>query len=189
MTVDQKLALVGIPGSLRKASFNRALLTSLQEALPAHIGLRIHPLDEVPLYNQEIDLEPAPSGVAALREAIAAADGLVLASPEYNNGMSGVLKNALDWASRPFAAPCLKGKPALIMSASPGMAGGVRAHVQVVTTLLAAGARLTPGPHVAVGSARDKFTDGRLTDGPTREFMLAAVERLAAEIARLRAAG
>ncbi|MDF1586590.1 NADPH-dependent FMN reductase [Marinimicrococcus flavescens] len=189
MTVVEKLTLVGIAGSLRSASLNRALLRALQAALPARIALRIHPLDEVPLYNQEIDIDPAPIGVAALRQAIAAADGLVLASPEYNNGMSGVLKNALDWASRPYAAPCLKSKPTLVMSASPGMAGGVRSHVQIVTTLLAAGARLTPGPHVAVGSARDKFTDGALTDEPTREFMLAAVNRLAAEIVRLRAAG
>lgn len=185
----EKLTLAAIAGSLRRQSHTRALLRALRAALPAGIELAIHPLDDLPLYNQDLDGDTPPPAVAALRRAIGEADGLVLASPEYNSGTSGVLKNALDWASRPYAAPCLRDKPTLVMSASPGVTGGVRSHVQLVTTLLAAGARLAPGPQVAVGAVAGKLDGDRLADEATRSFVLAAVGRLTDEIARLRAAG
>src|SRR5690606_22909746 len=106
-----RIQLLGIAGSLRAGSFSTAILESLGDDLPADVGLHLHPLGDVPLYNQDLDTEIPLAPVAALRDAIAGADGLVIVTPEFNYGLPGVLKNALDWASRPYAASSLIGKP------------------------------------------------------------------------------
>src|SRR5436305_1209969 len=97
-----KPRLLGISGSLRKASSNTAILQAVAETAADKATLELFPLHDIPLYNQDIDVEPWPGPVTALRSAIASADGVIISSPEYNYGMSGVLKNALDWASRPY---------------------------------------------------------------------------------------
>jgi chromate reductase len=123
--------------------------------------------------------------VRALREAIARADGLVIASPEYNYGMPGVLKNALDWASRPYGRSALIGKPVLTLTASPAFTGGVRAQQQLNETLLAISARLVLRPQTVIGAVHEKVRDGALAHPETLAFVTAAADHLLADIAGL----
>src|ERR1700756_3733891 len=118
----------------------------------------------MPLYNEDDDGEHAPEQVRALRSAIATSDGIILCSPEYNHGMSGVLKNALDWASRPALASPLRNKPALLMTSSPGYVGGARAHTQMLETLASTMARVVARPQIVIAGAAQKIVDGRLVD-------------------------
>jgi chromate reductase len=116
--------------------------------------------------------------VRAFRRAIAASDGIVISTPEYNHGMPGPLKNALDWASRPHGQSVLVGKPTLIISSSPAFTGGVRVQSQLNETLLSVQAAVVPGPQVVIGGVADKVSDGRLVDQPSLTFALAAIDRL-----------
>lgn len=168
-------SLLGLSGSLRADSYSTGILTTLQEKLSGDIRLTIHSLADVPLYNQDLDGAAPPRAVAALREAIAAADGLVIVTPEFNYGMPGVLKNALDWASRPYGASSLIGKPAITMSASPAFTGGVRAQAQLHETLLATQSLIVPRPQTVIGEVHKKFAEGRLADQSSLGFALAAV--------------
>jgi chromate reductase len=120
--------------------------------------------------------------VRALRSAIAAADGVIMISPEYNHGMSGVLKNALDWASRPYGRSALRDKPALTMTTSPAFTGGVRAQQQMNETLISIPARLVLRPQIVIGGVHEKVRDGRLIDEAVLGFALAAVDDLFEEI-------
>jgi chromate reductase len=185
-SASQPFRLLGLSGSLRRASANTAVLRALQEALASRAELTIFPLDEVPPYNPDLDGENAPEAVRALREAIAASDGLIVVSPEYNYGMSGVLKNALDWASRPAMRSPLKGKPALIMTASPAFTGGVRAQAQIREALAATLARVVARPQVVIAGVHEKVKDGRLVDEAALRFALEAVDDLLEEIALVR---
>src|SRR5260370_5837423 len=123
-----QFCLLGLSGSLRRASNSTAVLRGRQAALGRRAALDIFLLHAIPLYNEDDDVEHAPESVRALRAAINASDGVIMISPEYNHGMSGVLKNALDWASRPYGLSVLKSKPVLTMTASPAFTGGVRAQ-------------------------------------------------------------
>ena len=118
-----ELSLLGLSGSLRRASNTTAVLRGLQGVLGPRAVPNIFPLHETPLYNEDDDGEQVPESVRALRSAIEASDGVIMISPEYNHGMSGVLKNALDWASRPYGRSVLKSKPVLTMTASPAFTG------------------------------------------------------------------
>jgi chromate reductase len=179
--------LLGISGSLRKASSNTAILKALAETVADKATLELFPLDGIPLYNQDIDVEPWPPAVTALREAIAAADGVIISSPEYNYGMSGVLKNALDWASRPYGKAKLTGKPVLTITASAASTGGVRAQLQLNETLTAIAALVVLRPQAVIGSALQKMTDGRFTDETSLKFLSAAVDDLLRDIAKTQA--
>ena len=174
--------LLGLSGSLRSGSFSTAILETLAENAPAGVALTLHSLADVPLYNQDLDTEAPLPAVAALRNAIAAADGVVIATPEFNYGLPGVVKNALDWASRPYGAAALIGKPVVTMSSSPAFTGGVRAQAQLNETLLAIGARLVVRPQVVIGEVHAKVQDGRLTDKASLDFALAAVADLVRSI-------
>lgn len=176
------LRLLGISGSIRRASHCSAVLRTIGERLQGKAELTLLPLDDIPLYNADLDGDAPPPPVRALKEAIARSQGLVLCSPEYNYGMSGVLKNAIDWASRPGFKSPLKDKPALIMTASPGTAGGARAQYQIREALSGALARPIARPHVAIATVHQKIVDGRLTDEATIEFALQAVDDLLAEV-------
>ena len=163
--------LLGISGSLRKASHCTAILRSVGGLTEDRAKFEIFPLDTVPLYNQDLDNESPPEPVAALRQAIERAAGLVIVTPEYNYGMSGVLKNALDWASRPYGKTKLKGKPILTVSASPAFTGGVRAQAQLNDTLLSNAALLVLRPQIVIGMAHEKIRDGQVVDQEVRKFL------------------
>ena len=175
------LRLLGISGSLRKGSHNMAILRTLGEQMPPGVQLELLPLDGLPLYNADLEAE-LPAAVVAFKAAVSAADGLVLCTPEYNAGTSGVLKNALDWASRPGNAAPLKGKPVLLISSSPGFTGGTRAHAQLRETLASTLSRVVVHPPVVIAGVHDKVKDGRLVDEPNLKFALGAVAALVEEI-------
>ncbi|MBD8873565.1 NADPH-dependent FMN reductase [Rhodanobacter sp. DHB23] len=166
--------ILGISGSLRRASFNTVLLHAAQELLPAGATLAIHDLHGLPLFDQDVEEQGDPAPVAALKDAVAQADALLLACPEYNGGITGVLKNAIDWISRPGTAretAPLAGKRACIVGASPGITGTVRAQDQLRLVLRRAGAVVEPQGEVLVFQAHTKIADGRLTDERTRELL------------------
>lgn len=172
------ISLLGLSGSLRADSYSTGILTTLQAELAGDVELIIYSLADVPLYNQDWDGAEPPMEVAALRDAIAVADGLVIVTPEFNYGMPGVLKNALDWASRPYGTSSLIGKRVVTMSASPAFTGGVRAQAQLHETLLATQSVIVPRPQTVIGEVHKKFEHGRLVDQPTLDFALAAIADL-----------
>jgi chromate reductase len=179
-----KIRLIAIPGSLRQESFSLAVARGLQSAVADRADVVIHSLTDVPLYNQDLDTETAPAGVKALRDAIGQADGVIIVSPEFNYGLPGVVKNALDWASRPYGVATLIGKPVLTVTESPAFTGGVRAQAPLNEVLLAIGARPLGGPQVVIGAVHEKLVDGRLADEATLAFLASRVDALAAEIGR-----
>ena len=181
-----EMVLLGISGSIRAGSNNTAILETLRERLAGSATMSLFPLGDIPSYNSDEDGERCPASVLRFKKAIAEADGIVLCSPEYNHGTSGVLKNALDWASRPAFNSPLKNKPALIMTSSPGLIGGVRAHQQLRDALASAFSRVMAGPQVVVSGVLQKVTDGRLVDEATITFALAAVAEMMREIRMLR---
>jgi chromate reductase, NAD(P)H dehydrogenase (quinone) len=169
--------LVGLAGSLRKQSFSRATLVGLRDNLPDKVSLEILDL-LLPLYNEDQDGAATPTQIKAFRETIASSDGVVIVTPEYNHGIPGVLKNALDWASRPYGRSCLINKPALVVSISPAFTGGVRAHAQVNETLLSIPAQVLGGPQVVIGGIDGKIRNGSLVDESSLSFALAAIRRM-----------
>ena len=159
------MKILGISGSLRGASFNSLLLEAARRLVPEGAQMEIFSLADIPLYNADIDGDAKPPPVQALQQSIAACDALLFATPEYNYSMPGVLKNAIDWASRPAFKSVLAHKPAAIVSASPSPLGGVRAHAHLRDVLAGT---LTPvflAPAYVLGSAQNAFDDaGRLVD-------------------------
>jgi chromate reductase len=169
--------LLGLPGSLRRGSYSRAVLHAFARSLAGSAELTIHDI-RLPLYNEDEDGEFASPEVGSFRAAIAASDGLVIVTPEYNHGIPGVLKNALDWASRPHGTCSLTDKPVVVMSVSPAFTGGVRAQTQVHDTLLAAQARIVGGPQIVIGNVATKIVGGKFADEATLDFGLRAIRRM-----------
>jgi len=181
------LRILGIAGSLRTGSYNRALLQAAQELAPQGMAIVTFDLDAIPPYNADVEAQGFPAPVVAFKAAIAEADALLIATPEYNHSIPGVLKNALDWASRPAASTPLNGKPAAVMGASTGVIGTARAqqHLRLVCSYL--NMLVLNQPEVLVGRARDKFdASGRLTDEPTRQFMAKFLQAFVQWVARVR---
>ncbi len=188
MTDRPTIKLLGISGSLRSGSANTAVLRALAERVnqSALATMTLFDLGQVPPYNGDLDTDTPPVGVAALRIAIGAVDGLVLATPEYNHGMSGVLKNSLDWASRPMFGSALIDKHAMTVTASPGATGGIRGHLQLREALLACSVRVTMTPEVVVAGVYQKLVDGAFVDNDILAFAEQGVARMIAEIERFR---
>jgi chromate reductase len=162
------MRVLAISGSLRRDSHNTALLRAAADLLPPGVELELWDgLRDVPPYDQDEDVEPAPAAVAGLRAAIAAADAVLIATPEYNHSIPGALKNALDWASRPFATNAFRGKPAAVIGASTGLFGAVWAQAELRKVLAAMGARVVGGD-IAVGGAHEAFAAGGLLDEALR---------------------
>ncbi len=174
--------ILALSGSLRRDSYNTALLRAATELAPAGWAVEVRTLHHIPLYDEDVRARGFPPAVAGLRDAVRAADALLIATPEYNYSFSGVLKNAVDWISRPPEQP-LAGKPVAVVSASPGITGGVRAQWALKPVLAALGARVLFRPEMAVGGAREKFDEaGRLVDEETRRRLAALLEALTAPL-------
>jgi chromate reductase, NAD(P)H dehydrogenase (quinone) len=178
------LRILGISGSLRDRSYNTSLLRAAAELLPPDVDFeQWGGLKAVPPYDEDDDVQPAPAGVAALREAIAGADAVLFATPEYNWSIPGVLKNAIDWVSRPLASNPLRNKPVAVMGASTGAFGAVWSQAELRKVLSATGARVL-GDEVALGHAHTRFDDeGRLVDGELLEQLGEVLAALVAEVA------
>ena len=181
----ETLTVLGISGSLRSGSFNTGLLRAAQELAPKGIEVKIFDLNDIPLYNGDVEADGDPQGVATLKAAIRAADALLIATPEYNHGPSGVLKNAIDWASRDRGDGSLAGKPVTVIGAG-GASGTARAQQQLQSILSETGALVMVKPGVLVPMAWEKFDgQGRLVDAQTRTVLQGHLATFAEWIARL----
>ncbi len=184
------MRVLGISGSLRRDSYNTKLLRNAGELLPPGVELEVwDELKAVPPFDEDEELGPAPAAVESLREAVARADAIVFATPEYNASIPGQLKNAVDWLSRPVATTPLRGKPALVVGASTGAFGAVWSQAELRKVLATAGARVVEAD-VAVGHAPTKFDElGALVDEELEDQLREAIGVLLAETpARLLAA-
>lgn len=175
--------LLAISGSLRQQAFSKAVLTAFADATASEARFDYADIGDLPLFNQDLYVEPLPPAVERLRRQIAAADALVIASPEYNHGMPGVLKNALDWVSRPHNGSPLRNKLVLIVTSSPAVTGGVRAQYQIRETLVSMLACPVNTPEIVIGQVGAKIVDGRFTDAATIEFARAGFKTMFAAIA------
>jgi chromate reductase len=163
------IRVLGFAGSLRQASYNRALLRAALELAPADMAITLFDLAEIPLYNGDVEAEGDPEGVARFKQAIRAADGVLMATPEYNHGVPGVMKNAIDWASRSPQDAALARKPVALIGASPGITGSARGQSQLRQAFEFTNSYCMPQPEVLVFRANEKFdADGRLSDERTR---------------------
>ena len=174
-----QISVLGIAGSLRQGSYNKATLRAALELAPP--GMTIETFDLAPIqpYNEDVKQRGFPPPEQDLREKIRAADALLIVTPEYNRGVSGVLKNAIDWASRPPDQP-FNGKPAAILGASPGMIGTAVAQFELRRYLGVLNALVMNTPSVMISNAGEKFDEqGRLTDQATREVISRALQALA----------
>ncbi len=171
--------VLGIAGSLRRASYNRGLVRAAAAVAPP--GTLVEPFDlaPIPLYDEDLRQRGEPEPVRRLKERIAAADAVLFATPEYNYSIAGVLKNAIDWASRPPATTPLLGKPVAVMGASSGGFGTTRAQLALRQVFVYVGSLCLPKPELMVSKAAEKFdADGNLTDPSTREGVRALLTAL-----------
>jgi chromate reductase len=176
--MGRKISILGFAGSLRKGSFNKALLRAALELAPAEAKVERFDLEGIPLFNQDLESQP-PQRVKEFKQKIKAADAILIATPEYNYSIPGALKNAIDWASRPYGDNSLEGKPVAIMSASGGMLGGSRAQYQLRQTLVALDMHPLNRPEVMVASAHEKIDqNGKVTEAKTREKIKELLEAL-----------
>ncbi len=177
--MDRKIKVLGFAGSLRKGSYNKALLKAALELLPENVVLEIVDLEGIPSFNQDLENEP-PAKVREFKQKIREADALLIATPEYNYSVPGVLKNAIDWGSRPYGDNVFEEKPVAIMSASDGMLGGARAQYHLRQTLVALNMHPLNRPEALVASADEKIDEnGRLTDEKTRKKIRSLLVKLA----------
>ncbi len=182
----QPVRVLGISGSLRRLSYSTGILYALAEKVRDTVDLQVVTLEDIPLYNEDLDTVPAIPAVAALKRRIMDSDGVVFSTPEYNHGLPGVLKNTLDWLSRPVFESCLKDKPVSVISSSKAFTGGVRAQYQMRETLISMQAHLVMGPEVVVGSVHRNFAGEAYTDDQGLAFMAQSLERLRSDILRMR---
>jgi chromate reductase, NAD(P)H dehydrogenase (quinone) len=163
------ITLLGICGSLRRGSLNRALLAAVGETLPEGATLRQWDSLDLPIFSSDLDDPPA---VTELKHAIAEADGVVFAVPEYNYSIPGGLKNAIDWISRPPPTSPLRGKPCAIIGAASGMSGTIRAQAHMRQILLFSDSQVLSQPEILIPRAQERFdAEGRLLDASTRELL------------------
>ncbi len=182
------MRVVGIAGSLREKSFNRGLLRAAVEVAPDGMSIEVWDrLREVPPYDNDVEAQGDPEVVTDLKDAIARADALLVVTPEYNYGIPGILKNAIDWASRPPGKSPLGGKPVAIMGATPGQTGTARAQLALRQSFVFTDSPVLLRPEVLVNRAGEKFdADGNLTDEKTREFVRKLLDALTVWTARFR---
>ncbi len=183
--MTSSIRIFGFAGSLRKDSYNKALLRAAQELLPVGSSLEQFDLDGIPPYNQDMEQQPVPR-VRDFKAGIRAADALLIATPEYNYSLPGVLKNAIDWGSRPHGDNVFDDKPVAIMGASIGMIGTARAQYHLRQSCVYLNMHPLNKPEIMVPFSKDKFdVQGRLTDEPTRTKIRELLESLVAWTIRL----
>jgi chromate reductase len=166
------LKIVALSGSLRQASYNTAILRAMSTLVPAGVQLDLHTLHGIPLYDGDVEAQGAPEAVRTLQQAIQAADGLLICTPEYNNSMPGVLKNGLDWLSRPPAEgkKTFAGKPTALLGATPGGFGTVQSQDAMLSVLRAFAVDFWFGGRMMLSKVNTLLAaDGSLQDEATRE--------------------
>ena len=179
-------SILGIPGSLRKASFNRHALVAAQALVPAGAALEIFELEGIPPFNQDQEKQP-PARVTELKAKVRAADAILFATPEYNYSIPGVLKNAIDWASRPYGDNAWQGKPVAVMGASVGILGSARAQYHLRQCFVFLNMYPVNQPEVLIASAAQRFNErGELTDETSRELIRKLLAELVAWTKRLK---
>ncbi|WP_424356805.1 NADPH-dependent FMN reductase [Methanocella sp. MCL-LM] len=184
----KNIEILGFAGSLRKGSYNKALLRAALEQVPPGAELEVFDLEGIPPYNQDLDVR-MPDIVNAFKSKIKAADAILIATPEYNYSMPGVLKNAIDWASRPIGDNSFDDKPVAIMSASIGMLAGARAQYHLRQTFVYINMHPVNRPEVMVPFAADKIdSTGNVTDEKTRRKIRELLESLVVWTKRLKSA-
>ncbi|MGC1404944.1 MAG: NAD(P)H-dependent oxidoreductase [Thermodesulfobacteriota bacterium] len=187
-TKDKTISILGIAGSLRKNSFNKALLRVAAELVPEGAGLEVFDLDGIPPFNQDLESQP-PDRVKEFKKKIKAADAILIVTPEYNYSIPGVLKNAIDSASRPYGDNAWNGKPVAVMGASIGMLGTARAQYHLRQSFVFLNMISINLPEVMVPFVDQKIDqNGRLTDDKTREKIRELLAALIAWTKRLRPA-
>jgi len=178
--------VLGFAGSLRKHSFNKSILAAAAESLPENTTLEIFDLGGIPPFNQDLEKQP-PEKVREFKAKIRSADALLIATPEYNYSVPGVLKNAIDWGSRPYGDNAFDDKPVALMGASVGTIGTARAQYHLRQTFVFLNMHPLNSPEVMVTSAHEKVDkDGKVTDPKTREKIKELVERLVVWAGRLK---
>jgi chromate reductase, NAD(P)H dehydrogenase (quinone) len=181
------LRILGISGSLRRGSYNSAALRAAQALAPQGMSIDIFDLASIPLYNEDVKQQGFPAPVEDLRRRVKEADGVLLVTPEYNYSIPGVLKNAIDWVSRPPDQP-FDGKPIAIMGASPSTFGSARAQYHLRQCFVFMNGLLLNRPEVMITQAQNKFdAEGKLIDQPTREIIGTLLTSFAAWVRRMRA--
>ncbi|MBI4333100.1 MAG: NAD(P)H-dependent oxidoreductase [Chloroflexi bacterium] len=184
--MDKEVSIFGFAGSLRKNSYNKAILNAAAELLPDDAAIEVFDLDGIPPFNQDLEANP-PERVKEFKQKIKAAGAILIATPEYNYSMPGVLKNAIDWASRPYGDNAFEGKPLGIMSASIGMLGGGRAQYHLRQSCVFLNMYPVNQPEVMVTFAPQKIDEkGRLTDQKTREMIGKLLQALVTWTRRLK---
>jgi chromate reductase len=176
--MNKPLTILGIAGSLRKASFNRAALRAAQQLVPGGATLEIFDLDGIPVFNQDEETHP-PERVMQFKQRIRAADAILIVTPEYNYSIPGVLKNAIDWASRPYGDSAWEGKPVAVMGASVGAQGTSRAQYHLRQVFVFLNMYPLNRPEVMITNASQRFDDqGNLTDEETKAHVRKLLEAL-----------
>lgn len=179
------LTIAGLAGSLRRESFNRSLLMAAKELAAPRLKIQILGISDIPPYNEDLESIGIPEVVTRLRHQVKAADALLIATPEYNHSVPGVLKNVMDWLSRPSRASALEGKPTALMGASTGMTGTARGQDQVRQSLMFTNSPTLLQPEVLVSYADGKFdASGQLTDEATRKVLVGFLQAFEAWITR-----
>ncbi len=178
--MDQKVHILGFAGSLRKQSYNKAILAVAVETVPGDASLEVFDLEGIPPFNQDEELQP-PDRVKEFKAKIRAADAILIATPEYNYSIPGVLKNAIDWASRPYGDNAFDGKPVAVMGASIGTLGTARAQYDLRRSFVFLNMLPLNQPEVMVPFAQDKVdSNGRVTDEKTRKKIKELLKSLVA---------
>ena len=183
--MSKPIRILGIAGSLRRASYNRAALRAAATLVPEGAVLETFELDDIPIFNQDEDQHP-PAKVVELKQKIREADAILFVTPEYNYSVPGVLKNAIDWASRPYGDSAWNGKPAAIMGATVGALGTARAQYHLRQIMVFLNMFPINQPEVMIGNAAKRFDqEGNLTDETTQEFIRQLLQNLVTWTQRL----
>lgn len=174
-----QIEALAFAGSLRKGSYNKALLRTAKELSPETLTIKIYDIADIPLFNQDVEEQGDPDPVVDFKQAINHSDVVLIATPEYNYGVPGVTKNAVDWASRPPKDSALAEKPVGVFGASPSITGTARGQSQLRQAFGYTNSYCMPQPEILVYQAHKKFDeDGKLTDDKTREFLVEYLEAL-----------